>query len=35
MLDTQMARETAKGKGIGIGEKMYNQMKGAIEKTRK
>jgi peptidoglycan hydrolase FlgJ len=32
MLDTQMARETAKGKGIGLGEKMYNQMKGAIEK---
>jgi peptidoglycan hydrolase FlgJ len=32
MLDTQMARETAKGKGIGIGEKMYDQMKGRIEK---
>jgi flagellar protein FlgJ len=24
MLDTQMARETAKGKGIGLGEAMYN-----------
>ena len=34
MLDTQMARETAKGKGIGIGEKMYNQMKGAIENKK-
>jgi peptidoglycan hydrolase FlgJ len=32
MLDTQMARETAKGKGIGLGEKMYNQMKATIEK---
>jgi peptidoglycan hydrolase FlgJ len=32
MLDTQMARETAKGKGIGLGEKMYDQMKGIIEK---
>jgi flagellar protein FlgJ len=27
MLDMQMARETAKGKGIGIGEAMYNQLK--------
>jgi flagellar protein FlgJ len=34
MLDMQMARETAKGKGIGIGEKMYNQMKGIIENKR-
>ena len=32
MLDVQMARETAKGQGTGIGEKMYNQMKGPIEK---
>ena len=32
MLDTEMARETAKGKGIGIGEAMYNQMKGTVEK---
>lgn len=32
MLDTQMARETAKGKGTGLGESMYNQMKGQIEK---
>ena len=32
MLDMQMARETAKGKGTGIGETMYNQMKGTIEK---
>ena len=32
MLDTQMARETAKGKGIGIGEAMYNQMKVKVEK---
>jgi flagellar protein FlgJ len=34
MLDTQMARETAKGKGIGIGEKMYTQMKGVIENRK-
>ncbi len=27
MLDMQMARETAKGKGIGIGEAMFNQLK--------
>jgi peptidoglycan hydrolase FlgJ len=31
MLDMQMARETAKGKGIGIGEAMYNQMKVHVE----
>lgn len=27
MLDMQMARQTAKGKGIGIGEAMFNQLK--------
>jgi peptidoglycan hydrolase FlgJ len=32
MLDMQMARETAKGKGTGIGETMYKQMKETIEK---
>lgn len=31
MLDMQMARETAKGKGTGIGETMYNQLKVSIE----
>ncbi len=31
MLDMQMALETAKGKGTGIGEAMYNQMKGHVE----
>jgi peptidoglycan hydrolase FlgJ len=34
MLDTQMARETAKGKGTGIGEKMYVQMKHLIENRK-
>ena len=31
MLDMQMARETAKGKGMGIGEAMFNQTKGLIK----
>jgi peptidoglycan hydrolase FlgJ len=34
MLDTQMASETAKGKGIGLGEKMYNQLKGSVERKK-
>ena len=32
MLDAELAKETAKGHGIGIGESMYNQMRGTIEK---
>lgn len=31
MLDEQMAIETAKGQGLGLGLMMYNQMKGSIE----
>jgi len=31
MLDMQMARQTAKGKGIGIGEAMFNQLKGYVK----
>lgn len=31
LLDMQMARETAKGKGTGIGETMYNQLKVSLE----
>ncbi|MBM9602998.1 rod-binding protein [Desulfopila inferna] len=31
MLDMEMARKTAAGKGMGIGEAMYDQLKGNIK----
>jgi flagellar protein FlgJ len=31
MLDMQMARESAKGKGIGIGQAMFNQMRVYVQ----
>jgi peptidoglycan hydrolase FlgJ len=34
MLDMEMAKATAAGKGIGIGEAMYQQMKGKIENKK-
>lgn len=34
MMDMEMARETAKGKGIGLGLAMYEQMKGPIENKK-
>ena len=34
MLDEQMANETAKGKGLGLGQMMYDQMKGRIENRK-
>jgi flagellar protein FlgJ len=35
MLDVEIAKETAKGQGIGLGESMYNQLKVTIEKKAK
>ena len=34
MLDMEMAKATAAGKGTGIGEAMYQQMKGKIENKK-
>lgn len=34
MMDMELARETAKDEGMGIGEAMYNQMKATIENKR-
>ncbi len=34
MMDMELARETAKADGIGLGLAMYNQMKGVIENKR-
>lgn len=34
MMDMELARETAKGEGMGIGKAMYEQMKDSIEKKR-
>ncbi len=34
MMDMELARDTAKGDGMGIGLAMYNQMKGAIENKK-
>lgn len=34
MIDMELARDTAKNEGMGIGLAMYNQMKGAIENKR-
>ncbi len=34
MMDMELARETAKGDGIGIGKAMYDQMKETIENKR-
>lgn len=34
MMDMELARQTAKDEGIGLGLAMYNQMKGIIEKKR-
>lgn len=34
MMDMELARDTAKNDGMGIGLAMYNQMKGAIENKR-
>lgn len=34
MLDMEMAKATAAGKGLGIGEAMYQQMKGKVENKK-
>lgn len=34
MMDMELARDTANGKGMGIGLAMYNQMKSNIENKR-
>ncbi len=34
MLDMEMAKATAAGRGTGIGEAMYQQMKGKIENKK-
>lgn len=34
MMDMELARDTAKNDGMGIGLAMYNQMKGAIENKK-
>ena len=34
MLDTETAKAASKGKGLGIGEAMYNQMAALIEKKK-
>lgn len=34
MMDMELARDTAKNDGMGIGLAMYNQMKGTIENKR-
>ena len=34
MLDMEMAKATAAGKGLGLGEAMYQQMKGKIENQK-
>ena len=34
MLDTETAKAASKGKGLGIGEAMYNQMAKLIEKKK-
>ncbi len=34
MLDNEMAKQTAAGKGLGIGEQMYKQMAAVLEKTK-
>lgn len=34
MFDTEMARQTANGKGIGVADAMYRQMSELIEKKR-
>jgi flagellar protein FlgJ len=34
MMDMEIAKSSASGKGIGIGEAMYQQMKGKIENKK-
>jgi flagellar protein FlgJ len=34
MMDMEIAKSTAAGKGVGIGEAMYQQMKGKIENKK-